>query len=143
MEEGCAVGEEGGFVKAILALEAVVVRLRDVVPTVAYPTAVVVLQVVASELVLQVVASELVLQVVLASDVTLPSRGCRRRLVVVRVAFRVVLTNGGGGYGCGFGFSFLLQELLVLLALLLELRSGHYLRVVLGALVGQLLLMLL
>ena len=92
MEEGCAVGEEGGFVKAILALEAVVVRLRDVVPTVAYPTAVVVLQVVASELVLQVVASELVLQVV-ASDVTLPSRGCRRRLVVVRVAFRVVLTN--------------------------------------------------
>ena len=72
-------------------------------------------------LVLQVVASQ-VLEVVASHMVT--------NVVVVVLVVVVV-------------FVLVLQDLLVLLALLLEIRPGHCLRVVLGAVVGQILMMLL
>ena len=72
-------------------------------------------------LVLEVVASQ-VLEVVASHMVT--------NVVVVVLVVVVV-------------FVLVLQDLLVLLALLLEIRPGHCLRVVLGAVVGQILMMLL
>ena len=72
-------------------------------------------------LVLQVVASQ-VLEVVASHMAT--------NVVVVVLVVVVV-------------FVLVLQDLLVLLALLLEIRPGHCLRVVLGAVVGQISMMLL
>ena len=98
---------------------------------VAYPTAVVVLgywMMHTPPLVPAGLGLCLVFQLV-ASQMALPSRGgCRSRLFVVPVAFRLVVTS--------------VVIVLAVLIFFLLLRPGHCLRVVLGAVVGQILMLM-